>query len=548
MTSPFSQRSIQVCSDFLQTAVIIDDRAYHNTKPPNAVKAKVPGRGKQADKILHKASPENERSLDVSALVKGFAEQGIICSALEFKNFDENAPLFEKIAISADIAIIDWEMEKEKTGENALELIALLLSEDLLEPKRSRLISIYTGAEDLAKISLDIKKYIKENHDIELLEKADGLYLSYQSIIIRIFAKDDHVNDKFKTSVVEEKDLAENLIKCYSESVSGVLPNTVLAALTAVRNNSHKLLGKFPASLDSAFVAHRGMLPNPEDAGELLKDTICGEFNSILTNADITQQVSFEYIQKWISAQEFSNNEIKVKSKTIAIDDTKRNLWQNEGYKAVLKKEVDDNDNPLLNEDKINHWEKNSLKKHACEAFTTIGCDSVNSNEDFSILTHHKRNYSSTIGTTLLTLGVVIKEVVEEKEVFRLCIQQKCDSLRISKDNKRKFLFLPMEIKKDNQSFDVLFKNKSGEYVYLFTNFKECQDLEIIEFEPFEDSGTVQPKDENGLFYFTDTSDVPRKFQWILDLKEAHAQKIVNAFAAQLARVGLDESEWLRRT
>lgn len=37
-------------------------------------------------------------------------------------------------------------------------------------------------------------------------------------------------------------------------------------------------------------------------------------------------------------------------------------------------------------------------------------------------------------------------------------------------------------------------------------------------------------------------------FQWVFDLKDADAQKVANHFAAQLARVGLDESEWLRRS
>jgi hypothetical protein len=32
-----------------------------------------------------------------------------------------------------------------------------------------------------------------------------------------------------------------------------------------------------------------------------------------------------------------------------------------------------------------------------------------------------------------------------------------------------------------------------------------------------------------------------------LDLKDLHAQRIVDEYASQLSRVGLDESEWLRR-
>ena len=35
-------------------------------------------------------------------------------------------------------------------------------------------------------------------------------------------------------------------------------------------------------------------------------------------------------------------------------------------------------------------------------------------------------------------------------------------------------------------------------------------------------------------------------FEWVVDLKELHAQRIVNNYCAQLSRVGLNESEWLR--
>jgi hypothetical protein len=38
------------------------------------------------------------------------------------------------------------------------------------------------------------------------------------------------------------------------------------------------------------------------------------------------------------------------------------------------------------------------------------------------------------------------------------------------------------------------------------------------------------------------------EFEWLCDLKSNHAQRIVNDFSAYLSRVGLDESEWLRRS
>ena len=102
-------------------------------------------------------------------------------------------------------------------------------------------------------------------------------------------------------------------------------------------------------------------------------------------------------------------------------------------------------------------------------------------------------------------------------------------------------------MEKDGQNFDVLVKNSSQNYVPLSTCYKECHVLEIIEFSPFESTGIVLAQREDDFYYFHGGPNDEIKYQWILDLKESHAQRIANNYAANLARVGLDESEWLRR-
>ena len=36
------------------------------------------------------------------------------------------------------------------------------------------------------------------------------------------------------------------------------------------------------------------------------------------------------------------------------------------------------------------------------------------------------------------------------------------------------------------------------------------------------------------------------KYEWVLELKDMHAQRVINSYCSILSRVGLDESEWLR--
>jgi hypothetical protein len=46
-------------------------------------------------------------------------------------------------------------------------------------------------------------------------------------------------------------------------------------------------------------------------------------------------------------------------------------------------------------------------------------------------------------------------------------------------------------------------------------------------------------------FFFLESQG--KKFIWVGELKFAYAQRIINQFATQFSRVGLDEFEWLRR-
>ena len=66
-----------------------------------------------------------------------------------------------------------------------------------------------------------------------------------------------------------------------------------------------------------------------------------------------------------------------------------------------------------------------------------------------------------------------------------------------------------------------------------------------VKFIPSPGSDTISAREDKGSFVFE--SSFKEKFIWLSDLKDAHAQRVANNFASQLSRIGLDESEWLRR-
>ncbi len=160
---------------------------------------------------------------------------------------------------------------------------------------------------------------------------------------------------------------------------------------------------------------------------------------------------------------------------------------------------------------------------------------------DFAKLTHHKNVFLPVGSKPVLTLGTVLKSKSTGK--YLICIQQKCDSVRISNTEQRKFLFLPLEpVTTGNFNFITHdnIKLKLGNKSY---------GLRTLKFVGAKD-GVVKAAQHNGKFVFKQIYSTKKdeKFEWVLDLKDLHSQRIVADYAASLSRVGLDESEWLRRS
>jgi hypothetical protein len=141
-----------------------------------------------------------------------------------------------------------------------------------------------------------------------------------------------------------------------------------------------------------------------------------------------------------------------------------------------------------------------------------------------------------------LTLGTIIKSIANPKNYF-VCIQQRCDSVRIKQDNERKFLFLPLT-KVENGQFHFI----TPEGIKLRLD-KKSYSIKTIKFKCDNSNGEIKAifDEIDKKYKFKEIYDKGDIFEWIFDLKDLHSQRIVTDYALQLSRVGLDESEWLRR-
>lgn len=205
------------------------------------------------------------------------------------------------------------------------------------------------------------------------------------------------------------------------------------------------------------------------------------------------------------------------KSKTVTVTDIAQPIAVTLDMKVVLVGEL-----PVV--------KRKILQSHTIELFAYDGIDVNKSNVDFAILTHHKNIFQPAIGAPILTLGTVIKSV----DKYYVCIQQRCDSVRIKEE--RRFLFLPLEEKGE---YPLIVNNE----LKLFPN-KSSFAIKTVKFKPKEGATIIQAskKEDKYVFY----SSYGETYEWVVDLKEMQAQRILNSYCAQLSRVGLNESEWLR--
>ena len=180
----------------------------------------------------------------------------------------------------------------------------------------------------------------------------------------------------------------------------------------------------------------------------------------------------------------------------------------------------------------LSNKEEEKISKQIINLFAYSNIDVAKSNVDFAILTHHKNIFQPVIEPPILTLGSIIKD---KNNNHYICIQQRCDSVRI-KEGQRRFLFLPLE---DEGEYPLIVNNS----LTLFPN-KSSFALKTIRFKPQEGATIIQASMVNDKYIFT--SIHKEAYEWVVDLKEMHAQRILNSYCAQLSRVGLNESEWLR--
>lgn len=542
MTDNFQSLSNEIAKDFLQSVVFIDDKAYSVADEADA-----------------------QHDFDAKTITRGFASSQKICSVFQPEQ-EADIQLFSDIAAKADVTVLDWQI----IIQNSIELSATESDEDdddddirgfytkciignlLGSPSKLnslKLILVYTGETDLNNIATEILKYLttQEISGFSLSEDDDCCVVS-ESCKILVRAKSNGGNGRgrhnpaLRDKEVTYQQLPEFINNEFAKMTNGLLSNFTLQALTVIRKNFFQVLNIFSKKLDAAYLTHKSLLPNINDANELLVELLGDTFTSILRTENLNNILSQDVIELWIEQyiedeerfkldnlgnptdQIFNRDKDILKSLLVSSDDVEQKIINALTAKGISAKSA-----------------KKNYKKYAFSLFHQNG-DDENVNKDFALLCQHKDLIKYDHHTPVLTLGTVVKSNNEEGSYY-VCIQQRCDSVRVDEQRARRFLFLSLSIVNQDSKFDFITpdgdKLKLGKSIY---------DMRTVKFSGSSE-GTVKAEEESEKKYFVPfyySEELTEKFEFIFELKDLYAQRIVVQYSSSLSRVGLDEPEWIR--
>lgn len=523
MAQTFEDITRDTVDRFLHNVLFVDDNAY---------------------------SEKRENAFDAKEISSVFAQKGKLCTIFapstegELQNCSS---LFEK----SDVVVLDWYLNLENNQQNAdveadaeteeprgiytIELIKHIVNDAL--DKKLKLVVVYTGdGAKLYDITRDIHDAIATDANFNIDENNCQVFSTNVSILVRAKSNEEKegqlkYNKNLQSKIVKYEELPEFITKEFSNFVGGLLPNFALSAIASVRNKTSNILGVFSKDVDPAFLGHYVSIPDCNDAISMLPKV----FGTAITNLVDTCDLNFDsWINYWIDKNTNEwNRKIGKKTFNINADNLKALVNPSKKFEDKL------NDVFKAGIDINNPSQIDFYKKEAANLFCSDETD--NSNYKWAKLVQHSNLFSSPKNYKLTT-GTIVKCKNDSNDDWRylICIQQSCDALRIPKEG-RTFLFLPL--KKDIKGLAVVVEEESKESHFIVDDNSYA--IEVYKFTPDEDKSLIiaQKSDSKECFF----QDITGKhFVWVAELKEIFAQNIVTAYASQLSRVGVDNSEWLR--
>ncbi|MCI2294127.1 response regulator receiver domain [Enterobacter sp. I4] len=524
---------------FLKTAVIIDNQPWIRM---DAEKIKtnendLRNTGMDGD-MPQLTAPEivtssGAHDLDLRAISDVFSEKGIACAFVlpDDANKDKQQKLNRAInaAKVSDIVVIDWYLES-KSAALTLEVLEEIAKSDSAENGRLRLICIYTGEPLTDNIFNDVIASLKKGGiDVDRIS-GENFCAHSKSTIITLKNKNQ----------LPASSLPEALIQIFSRFANGLIPSFALAAIGAIRNNTHHMLTRFSANIDAAYVSNRLITNPPGDVAELMRELMVSECDNALG----LERIADDYLESKTITKWLNYNQEKIKP--LKYQDKDKEIHINLDFiSSLLKNGINDNDFMHDDGSRIAFPEK----KRDLLSVSLTGSELVSKKcqNEFSKLVAFRRE--STGSTTRLmnpewlpslTTGTILSYINNEKQKkYLMCFTPACDTLRMS--SSRPFVFIEGSAA-TSKKYNLVISSENGEDIGVFFD-KRNPIVRTYSFSPDKETQRVRACKKEKKYIFSDNNI---DFEWIGEIRYSRATSEMASIANNWMRIGIIDSEYLR--
>jgi hypothetical protein len=544
-SSTYSQDLHKIVDRFLHTVVVVDDRAFVDPTPKveftKTEEPSVPG-GRAVLGDLQVPKETDEHDLDAKKVTDAFARSGLICALLEPT---PGAGVDEELlntARRADLIVIDWVLDRDN-GAMALNLIGQILSReaDSQERQRLRLIAIYTGQRELHEIAAKIKDVLSNVYaDDKLVEYDEGLALTKGPVRIAVFAKENaaELPSDLAQRRVHFSDLPSRLRNEFALLTDGLVTSVALAALAALRDDTHRILKVLHPGLNAAYLGHRSALPTPKDAERHALALVASELRSVIEDHDVSRQVNEDVLARWIVHQQARGLQLGA----LVVGEDQQ--ITDEQVSAMLRRGLGDEEElaaiQRMGPQSLSKSKWKTIKKNASQVFSRSKSEASFAEAELARLMMLRTMYARPERT--LHLGTVIET---SENQYLVCVQPMCDSVRLKAEG-RSFPFLQVVTSSNGEKSNLVVRGaRPGEWKYLLVRTNP-RDLVVKHFSPKANHDEIIASEISGEHHFEDSNG--ERYRWICEMKAEFAQKIAVDLASEFAQVAVDEAEALRLT
>ncbi|PZU80682.1 MAG: hypothetical protein DI528_22190 [Shinella sp.] len=527
----FKDYGLKATKRFLKTAVVIDDEI--SAEPPVQFQegdlaepplfANLPEQAQDVA-VLDAAqqAPGKDAEVQIKPLADAFLDKRIVCGVLKPEVADSDAQIIDRAvraATVADVVIIDWYLRPNQDSL-ARSILEKILTEDRELNGRLRLVIVYTSADPLTDRRKALVKHLKKAKFEPLEDPDDDTLLTIGACRVR-FVRKRSINLGMAV-----EDLPDFAVEEFAKHSNGLLANFALLGIAALRDATHHILANLDSKLDTAFVGHRMLLGHDTEARGFAMNLFLLQMKGVLSlPKHLGGALGDEELSAWFDEHfGYPNADAHLEAAGTTKDQLRESVLKGAGKLDSAHKSLflpASQDDPT----KVGEVEKQISQDFA--RFSTF----VRELDGFNPL---PKGWRPT-----LTLGSVVK-LVQRKTRYFLCVQPACDTVRITED--RYFPFVELITQKAAKSTENLVILDGEKRVVVCVSTKAGSRLYDM-FKP-DASQAVRAEPEDGKFLFPSTMN--QIYWWLGDIDPLKAQRIATDVSGSLARVGIDEYEWLR--